>query len=236
MAEANYQFRHLDWQMPLSEAAVVCLDVWSAPKTFARDTIERTEQVVQTRLVPLLAACRSAGLQIIHAPATPVAERHPNWVRLATEVSQEPVTWPPAAFAEKTGVYAQYARPHEPQADVQVRERNERRQFHPDVCPVGNEAVVLNGKELSLLCEKRGILHLFYVGFWVNMCMISRDYGALNMMRQKFNVILLRDCTTGMETAETREGLLCERGVVATFEQVGIYTMTSGDLVRALVS
>ena len=238
MAEANYRHRHLDWRMPLSEAALICLDVWNTPKTFARDTNERTERVIQTRIVPLLKSVRKAGLQVIHAPATPVAERHPNWVRLAVDKpgkSKKPRKWPPEEFRKKTGVYAQYALPNEPQAAEQTRERNEWRDFHPDVRPVGDEAVILNGQDLNLLCEKRGILHLFYIGFWINMCMIERNYGMLEMLRRGgYNIILLKDCTTGMETHETREGLLCERGIVATLEQIGIYTMTSNDLIDAL--
>ena len=238
LAEENFRYVELDWEMPLSEAALICLDVWNYH--FARDTLERTDAVTRQKIGPLVQACRRHGMQVIHAPAAPVATKHANWVRLvAKDARPQPAwpaspVWPPKEFVEKQGPYAQYARPHEPQNDERVRHREEKRDFHPAVKPEGDEPVIVNGEELHRLCAQRGILHLFYVGFHTNACIVMRDYGTYAVMRRGYNVILVRDCTTGMETHETKDTLECTRAAIAGLEQFGAYTVDSEQLMRAL--
>lgn len=239
MAEANYSHRELNWEMPLSEAALVSVDVWNHCDYFARDTQEREEEVVANRIVPLVAACREHGLQVIHAPAHPVARKSPNWVKLIENESRQPEwpntpDWPPAEFRQKKGPYAQYARPAEPQSEEQNRFRAERRDFHPAVRPVGEEPVIASGEELHRLCAQRGILHLFYVGFYTNACIPLRDYGIYQMLHRGYKIILVRDCTSGMETHETQADLACTRGYIASFEQFEGYTVTATQFTEAL--
>ena len=239
LAEENYHHNALNWEMPLHAAALICLDVWDWH--FARDTLERIEEITVGKIAPLVEACRRAGLQVIHAPGAPLAQRHPNWVRLVGEDEKPPSErwpnspdWPPQEFRKKEGPHAQYARPEEPQHRQRTEHRETRRRLHPSVQPVGDEAVVLSGEELHRLCAKRGALFLFYVGFNTNACIVGRDYGTKAMDRRGYDVVLVRDCTTGMETHETKEGLICTRGQIASLEQFGVYTITSGEIVEAL--
>lgn len=237
-AEVNYCHAFLDWEVPVVAAALVCVDVWAW--CAARDTLARTDRVTRERIAPLAGACREYGLQVIHAPAYPVATRHANWVKLVPEwrhpQEQFPGSpdWPPADFKERGGAYAGFAPPHEPQQDENVRHREEERRFHPAVEPAGDEAVVVNGEELHRLCAERGVLHLFYVGFHTNMCMVLRDYAPLFMRQRGYNCVLVRDCTTGMEVRETATGLTCTRGTIATFEQEKIYTIESAEMIEGL--
>ncbi|MDP6776941.1 MAG: cysteine hydrolase, partial [Candidatus Latescibacteria bacterium] len=111
LAEENYRYRELDWTVPLSQAALISLDVWNFH--FSRETLERIEEITVGRIAPLVEACREAGLQVIHAPAGPVAQKHPNWVELIPEEERPQPTWPdspewpPAAFRKKADAYAQ---------------------------------------------------------------------------------------------------------------------------------
>jgi nicotinamidase-related amidase len=238
LAEENMRHNELDWRLPLEQVALVSLDVWNYH--FARDTLERIEDLTVNRIAPLVDACRQNGLQVIHAPAGPVAQRHPNWVRLIPEDERpQPAypkspSWPPPDFRGKTGEYAQYARPHEPQDEERNTHREQLRDFHPAVRPVGDEAVVLSGEELHRLCAQRGILFLLYVGFNTNACIVMRDYGTFAMHQRGYEVLLVRDCTTGMETHETTKELICTRGQIASLEQFGAYTVTSAQVVEAL--
>jgi nicotinamidase-related amidase len=239
LAEENFRYRELDWAIPLQRAALVSLDVWDSH--FARDTLERIEKITVERIAPLVEVCRAEGLQVIHAPAGPVAQKQANWVKLIPEEEKpQPVwpnspDWPPAEFRRKQGEYAGYARPDEPQNAERNRHREERRDFHPAVRPVGDEAVVLDGEELHRLCHQRGILFLFYVGFNTNACIVMRDYGTFTMHARGYEAILVRDCTTGMETHETVGDLTCTRGQIATLEQFGIYTVTAENLGEELL-
>ncbi len=238
LAEENFQYSHLDWRLPLAEAALISLDVWNYH--FARDTLERIEDITVNRIAPVVEACRRGGLQVIHAPANPVAQKHANWADLIPEdekpqpaYPQSP-KWPPDDFRKKAGRYAQYARPREPQEAERTQHRQELRDFHPAVRPAGGEAVILSGEELHRLCAQRGIRFLFYVGFNTNACIVMRDYGTYPMHSRGYEVVLVRDCTTGMETCETVGELACTRGQIATLEQFGIYTVTSEQLTEAL--
>ena len=236
-AEANYRHRHLDWHVPLGEMALVAMDVWDWH--FSRECLERIERAMAEAVAPAVEAARRAGLAVIHAPGPDLAARSDHWVRLLDEGHKpqpphpDSPDWPPAEFRQKTGRWARCARPVEP--DQQSRQRRyEARTFHPLVRPIADEPVIATGEELHRLCAGRGIVHLLYVGFNTNVCVLRRDYGVWAMQDRGYSVILLRDCTTGMETHETLADLACTRGVIATIEQLGAYTMTSRQLIDAL--
>jgi nicotinamidase-related amidase len=237
-AEANYPYRELEWDIPLQDAAVVCVDCWNWH--FSRETLARIEDCTAKNIAPLLAACRAQGLQVIHMPADPVASRHPNLLRPkpADARPQAPwpdtPAWPPAEFKSKTGPYAQFARPVEPQDATRAQHRETQRAFHRLCQPVGNEPVLVDGEDLHRYCAERRLLHLFFIGFNTNACIMMRDYGIPPMAARGYDCILVRDCTTGMEVADTVADLTCTRGTVATIEQFLGYTVTAGQLVNAL--
>ena len=234
--EKNCQFAFLDWQVPLAEAALICLDIWD--RDIQADMHERDDRITRARIMPLVSACRRHGLQVIHAPAPPIAERSRNWVRLVSDEERakeqpQPAPWPPLQFRSRTGPYARYALPREPQAAADRKLLNNA-EFHKLVRPVGGEAVVATGEELHRLCAQRGVLHLFYVGFHTPGCMTSRSYGIPQMAQRGFGCILVRDCTNGMETQETFDEQVCMRGAIAHLELYTAYTVTSDDLIEAL--
>jgi len=236
LAERNFGYRELEWEIPLDQAALVCLDVWNWH--FAEETLARIEEITVGRIAPLVEACRHGGLQVVHAPAWPVAQKHPNWVNLIPEEEKprpawpNSPAWPPAEFRRKAGAYARYARPAETQEADRNRHRETLRDFHPAVRPEGDEAVVAGGEELHRLCAQRGILFLFYIGFNTNACIVLRDYGTYAMLARGYEVILVRDCTTGMETHETLATLACTVGQIASLEQFGVYTVTADQFFR----
>ena len=238
LAEENYLHKELDWNVPVNEAALVCIDCWNWH--FSRDTLERIEECTRKNIVPLLAACRRLGMLVIHAPADPVASRHPNWVRLMPKDAKPQAEWPdspgwpPEEFKQKTGPYAQYKKPSELQEAERASFRDRKRDFDSRVRPVNDEPVILNGEELHRLCAKRKILHLFFIGFNTNACVMMRDYGLPAMKRRGYHCILVRDCTAGMEIAETVKDLTCTKGTIATIEQFLGYTVTSKQLQAAL--
>jgi hypothetical protein len=71
--EKNTGYARLDWEIPVSQAALVVVDVWD--RHYIKDPEERAERIIQERIRPLLTACRKAGLQIIHAPSPPRARQ-----------------------------------------------------------------------------------------------------------------------------------------------------------------
>jgi nicotinamidase-related amidase len=237
LAERNYHHAWLDWDVQLDRCALVLVDVWNWH--YSVDTLERVDAISRNQIASLLAACRENGMQVIHAPAWPVATRQPNWVNMLEGV--EPRTqypdspqWPPADFRAKRGEYAQFARPSEAHHEYNNYHTQNLRDFHEACRPLPTEPVILNGEELHRLCAERGIVHLFYVGFNTNACIIYRDYGIKDMIERGYHGILVRDATTGMETAETHDTMACTEGIIATLEQFGAYTVATDELIESM--
>jgi len=141
--------------------------------------------------------------------------------------------WPPVQFRGKTGPYQKYARPNEPMAADRARILTGL-SMHPDVQPEGTDVVVATGQELHEFCRKRGILFLFYLGFNTNMCVLQRDYGTLAMHDRGYEIILVRDCTTGMESFETQDGLWQTRGAILFLEMTRKHSISSEELCAGL--
>jgi len=231
--EPNTAYAHLDWEIPLKQAALVLVDVWD--HHYLSDTEARADAIIEAEIVPLLSACRAVDMPIIHAPAPGLAESHPARVKLVDEEAEggAPERWPPREFRAKSGGYQRYARPQEPR-EPEIVEMRRCRKLHPLVSVEPGEVVILNGEELHRYCQQQGILFLFYLGFNTNACILMRDYGTVEMHRRGYEVIILRDCTTGMESAETQPELRQTRGAILFLEMFGKYSTTSGDLVAGL--
>ncbi len=232
--ETNTGYAHLDWEMPLTEAALVLVDVWA--HHYLKDTEARSEEIVREKIVPLVAACRKAGMQLIHAPAPGLAEEHPARVKLVSDGEMAGVRredWPPSEFRRKSGDYRRYARPVEPREEELVKMRSKRK-MHPLVQVEGEDVVILNGEELHRFCKQKGILFLFFLGFNTNACILLRDYGTNEMNKRGYEVVILRDCGTGMESFETHDVLWQTRGAVLFLEMFGKYSVTSEELIAGL--
>lgn len=226
--ETNTGYATLDWQLPVSQTALVLVDVWQ--RHYLKDTEARTEKIIRENLVPLLDKCRHHGMKVIHCPSSSVAKRHPNWVNLAdppASIKPEPA-WPPQQFKNLNGSYAIYKRPLEPREAE--RQNLPALTFHPMVQPLGTEAVVCSGGELHRYCEKEGLLFLLFAGFNTNACILSRDYGTLEMSKRGYQVILVRDCTTGMESATTQPTLAQTQGAILLLEMFGQYSIASSEV------
>jgi nicotinamidase-related amidase len=230
--ETNTGYSTLHWSVPVSQTALVLVDVWQ--RHYIKDTEARGEAVIAHHLLPLMAACRKAGLKIIHAPSPPVAKQHPNWVKLVSdaEMRAKHDDWPPSQFRDKSGPYQSYGRPTEP------REAEKQNlpplYFHPKAHPVGKEPVVATGEELHRYCKQQGILFLLYAGFNTNACILSRDYGTVQMSNRGYEVILVRDCTTGMESKDTQPTLSQTKGAILLLEMFGQYSVTSDEVITGL--
>lgn len=227
--EVNTGQAKLDWNIPVSQCALVFLDVWQ--RHYLKETEERAENIINEKYVPLLKKCREFGMEVIHCPSPSVAKTHKNWVKLMTdsELKSAQDSWPPTEFRNLTGPFNAYKRPFKPKE----AERNAlpALTFHPKVIPINKEAVIAYGDELHRYCKQKGILFLFFAGFNTNACMITRDYGALQMNYRGYQVSVIRDCTTGMESRETQAGLLQTNGALLFFEMYGQYTVTSDEMI-----
>lgn len=230
--ESNTTYSSLDWKIPASQAAVVLVDVWQ--RHYMKDTEDRAEAIIRSKLVPMINVCRENGLNIIHAPSPEVAVLHKNWVKLQTieEINGQPAAWPPSDFIGRRGRYSQYAMPFEPRET----ERNNlpALTFHPLVTPVGDEPVIATGEELHRYCSRKGILFLLFAGFNTNACILERDYGTLRMGYRGYGIVLIRDCTTGMESRDTHADLAQTKNAILFLEMFDHFTVTSDQITAGI--
>ncbi|MEZ6076957.1 MAG: hypothetical protein R3C56_15210 [Pirellulaceae bacterium] len=172
MAREQYCGRFAGLSIPLPQVALVLVDVWD--HHYLKDTEARTERVIDENLLPLLTACRSAGLSVIHAPSPAQAMQHPNWSRRDEDQSAAPHdSWPPPEFRSKSGPYQAYRRPGEAR-QPELQQLSATRQLHPKIQPMAGEVVVATGSELHHHCKQQGILFLLFAGFNTNACILAR--------------------------------------------------------------
>jgi nicotinamidase-related amidase len=238
--EAHVVRRVLEADVRTDQAALVLVDVWDLH--YLTGSAARAEQIVRERIVPLVEACRGAGLTVVHAPAPEVAVKYEKWLAYAADgdlfgspPSEEDEAWPPKDFRERKGEYVALAKPYGEGALRETLDRNDReRRIRPEVEPRDGDFVVATGAQLHRLCRHRGILHLFYSGFQANMCVLYRDYGLRPMARKGYNCMLIRDCTTGIEAGETLDGLRLTEAAVWDVEMLRGFSVTSEEIVGAL--
>jgi nicotinamidase-related amidase len=204
--EHNFHFVERTLPIPLEQAALVLVDVW---RTHYIDSwLNRASKVTRTKIVPLLEAARRVGMTVIHGPSPPIADRY---VKAPPTPPSQPsgADWPPRNFRGiyRSGEHAAFGRNPEPR----LSEALERYKTELDIAdvakPMAGELIIHTGAQMHELLAERKILHLVYAGFATNWCVMYRDYGVLAMNQRGYNVILIRDATTGVEFHDSVDAL-----------------------------
>ena len=235
--EEHFSLVEQTWTLKTQECALVLVDCWD--KHYIKSHLERTDQITRERIAPVIEACRKAGVAVVHAPSPPTAHKYPQWVAYAGDSElgprppSSPPDWPPEAFRNKEGDYAQLAKPVERELEEWRKTEGEARLIVEDISPQPGEFVIATGEQLHRLLRDRKILHLLYAGFAANMCVPGRDYGTRAMQARGYNVILLRDCTTAIEGHETVEGGWLTKAAILDHEMIIGHTTTSAALIEA---
>jgi len=240
LSEADLHRAFLEVDLPAAEAGFVLVDVWD--RHYLRSHLERGAEITRERIVPMLEACRRAGVTIVHAPAPEAAHKYEPWLQYAGDeelfgAERDPQTWPPPDFRSRTGDYAGLAKPQAaPELDRQIQSQLRDRRIIPEAEPQPGDFVMARGSQLQRLCRHRKLLHLFYVGFATNMCVVGRDYGIRAMAALGYNCMLVRDCTTGIESADTLGSMMLTKAAVWEVEMILGFTLTSEELIAACAS
>ncbi len=231
--EEHFRRREVSMALLVAQTALVLVDIWNTH--FIESWRERAEHVTVAAIVPVLAAARQVGLTIVHAPSVRVAEQYPQvqCYRSASGVASAPSSeWPPPAFRSRTGPYAVYRNPRE-QAPGRPLHWADRLELSPHIAVQDGEAVVATGAQLHALLQGRRILHLLYVGFATNWCVLGKDYGLRTMQARGYNTILLRDATTGVEFPDTLDTLQATELAVREVEQQHGFSASNRDFLTA---
>jgi nicotinamidase-related amidase len=233
--EANFHHVERRLPVPVEQAALVLVDVWSTH--YIDSWLERAASVTRKKIVPLMDAARAMGLTVIHAPSPPVAERYRRSepAPAAPSTAGTGLDWPPREFRGiyRGGEHSVFGRNQEPRLDAALARYVDELDIAETARPAPGEPVVATGEELHHLLAERGLLHLFYAGFATNWCILYRDYGMVAMSGRGYNLILVRDATTGVEFHDTVDTLAATEICVREIETKYGWSTTTDAIIAA---
>jgi nicotinamidase-related amidase len=232
--ETAFIRREFEMPLPVDETALVLVDLWNVH--FIESWIERAAQVTKDCVVPVLNTARQAGLTIVHAPSPSVAEHYPQLQRHKPPEPSVPSAWPPSTFRSREGDYAVYRGPRSQPPGIGVHWDKLASQLavSPAIDVKPEEFVIATGQQLHELLEERRILHLLFAGFATNWCVLGRDYGIRSMSRYGYNIVLLRDATTGVEFPDTYDNLFTTEVSIREVEQQYGFSASNADFCEAV--
>ena len=224
--EENFHPVERTLPLPVAETALVLVDLWSTH--YIPSWLSRATEVLRSRILPLRAAAREVGMLVLHAPSPAVAKRYTAPPEDPPSLPAPPLDWPPSAFRSiyRSGEYAAFGRNPEPRLAEALARYPQDLDINPLVQPQPDEPILHTGPELHRLLAERRILHLIYAGFATNWCVMHRDYGILAMERRGYNIVLVRDATTGVEFHDTVDTLTATEIAIREFETKHAWSTT----------
>ncbi len=234
--EEHFTLVEQTFTIPVESCALVLVDCWDGH--YIDSHLERTNQIIDERILPTINACREAGVAVIHAPSPPMAKKYRQWVAYASDQELDPKAatapeWPPAEFRNRTGEFECFAKPAEDERDEWVRTGGAARLIVDTIAPQPGDSVITTGDHLHRLLTHKRITHLLYAGFAANMCVPGRDYGTRAMNERGYNCILLRDCTTAIEGPGSWDGMTFTKASILEHEMIIGHTATSEAVIEA---
>ena len=95
------------------------------------------------------------------------------------------------------------------------------------------EPIVHQTGQFDRLLRKRGIVHLIYMGFATDMCILNAPGGIAPMAQLGYQTVLVRDATLGVEFPDWWEERVATRYAIRFFETHYGDTIESADLLRS---
>ena len=243
--ERNLEYGEVRWSIAVQETALVLVDCWDNYPLESHRT--RAEKICRTKIKPVLETCREIGVAVVHAPSPSWAENYPAFryrpgpSTLDSKQDEKPpnqsasgVDWPPQSLTAKGEFFIPNGRSAEPMLkDWHDENHPDKYRISASIEPAGDDVVISTGDELQLFCREKRIRHLVYAGFATNFCVLNRDYGVLSMRVRGYNIVLIRDATTALESCETVHGLWATRAAVFSFEVGTGVTVTAETFLHA---
>jgi len=198
--------------------------------------LPRIREIIDERIAPLLAGARRAGLRVLYLiGGWKNAMNYPQYRELLDrmpepEVTNAPLRSPNEAWRKESDLdhYGpEWRTPERNQRIVEVLD------VAPSIKPQPEDWIAATTTQTSTLLSENGIWNILYTGFDTNGCVWLSAGGMLEMGRLGYRTILLRDCTTGAETAETFPGQEMTKSFCQLVEYGG-YTSDSASVIRAL--
>ena len=212
-------------QWPVARTAIIICDMWN---THTCGMSAQRVALMAPRMNQVVSAARSLGVMIIHAPSdtmkyyegTPWRERMRSAPAAASpfpiisrcpRVPEEESDFPIDDSAG--GCDDPIVKPETGPPYPWTRE-------NPAIDIVGFDGVSESGQEIYNFCRQQGIDKIVLMGVHTNICILNRGFGARQMTRLGFEVVLARDLTDSMYDPRTRPFVSHARGTELVIEHI----------------
>jgi nicotinamidase-related amidase len=227
---------------PVARTAIVICDMWD---THTCAMSAQRVAMMAPRMNQIVSAARSLGAMIIHSPSdtmdfyegTPWRER----------MKQAPTAASPFPIIKRCPRVPAEERdfPIDDSAggcDDPIVNKFEGPPYpwkreHPAIDIVGFDGVSESGQEIYNFCKQEGIDKIVLMGVHTNICILNRSFGARQMTRLGFEVVLARDLTDAMYDPRARPFVSHTRGtelVIEHIERMWCASILGADLTRAV--
>jgi nicotinamidase-related amidase len=210
---------------PVARTAIIVCDMWD---THTCGMSAQRVALMAPRMNQVVGAARSLGVMIIHAPSdtmrfydgTPWRERMRQAraaespfpiLRRCPRTPEEERAFPIDDSAG--GCDDPIVKPVTGPPYPWTRE-------HPAIDIVGLDGVSESGQEIYNFCKQEGIDKIVLMGVHTNICILNRGFGARQMTRLGFDVVLARDLTDAMYDPRTRPFVSHARGTELVIEHI----------------
>jgi len=188
--------------------------------------------VTNSKIRPILAAARAAGLGVVHVVNDRYAHKYPQYAktgekyghREADATPAPDLSWRPEFYEDHYG----------PGVDKSVMAAVKKKLRIPQaVAPEPTDDMVLSGYQFAHLMADRQAHTIIYTGFATNECLLFAG-GGMAEMRDRCRLILVRDATVALEHKETVLEHANRDAAIRLVEHSFGYTCTTADLLHAL--
>ena len=220
-----------------SETAIIICDMWDGH--YCVSAAERVADMVP-RMNSVLTAARNHGATVIHAPSgvTYHYADMPQRKRLQQATKFKP-EFPLEAWCNVDPK-------REPELPVDVSKQacddpivgavvQKFSRQHPGLTISGWDGVSDNGEEILSYLKQEGLKNVVLMGVHTNMCVLGRPFGIRQMVKQGFNVVLVRDLTDAMYDPREKPYVSHTRGTELIVEHIEKYwcpSILGDDLTR----
>ena len=244
---------YTDWfDLAPRRVAILAMHCWNlgepdGPYPYTTETpdaamatwVPRARAITDERIAPLIEIARRAGIWICHSAPESYAVRYPQHREGVEELGEDLLKHPQRLKSAGGSVNPftlrdRYAKSYGPSFPGGVWET------HPDsfdiarsVRPQATDGVIITTQQLDLLCRRRGIDTLLYVGFMTDYCVMGSPGGIQDMCALGYRCIILRDCTTAHEYADTIATGAMTKAAIRRIEYAYGWSALSDDVIRA---
>jgi nicotinamidase-related amidase len=214
--------RGLRWEV--AQTAIIICDMWD---THTCNLSAQRVAAMAPRMTQVVSASRSLGVMIIHAPSDTMKyyEGTPQRLRM----QRAPMA------SSSTPILTRCPRDPEEERNFPIDDTAGGcddpivkdwtgpypwTREHPALDVVGFDGVSDNGQEIYNFCKQEGIANVALMGVHTNICILNRSFGARQMTRLGFQVVLVRDLTDTMYDPRTRPFVSHARGTELVIEHI----------------